>query len=131
MGIQETLPTAILNIIKNSCVIYNDIDSTDNPKRIPGSTIRYTMEVSNSGGANADNIIATDILASDFDATSIENLQIQDGLCDCLGVASASNNGANGTANGVNPVKLDFGTVAAGSVATPTVKCGYFELRVR
>jgi len=130
IGTQEIPLTAILNITKNSCVIYNDIDGTTNPKRINGATIRYSMEVSNSGGANADNVIASDTLDSTFDTTSIENLQIQDGVCDCLGIASASNNGANGTANGVNPVKLDFGTVAGGSVATPTVKCGYFEVKV-
>ena len=125
-----TLPSAKMSLVKSSCVIADLINSTSNAKRIPGSTIRFAVEVKNEGAIAADNIIVTDTLTSDFDATSIENLQIQDGVCDCLGVASASNNGANGTANGVNPVKLDFGTVAGGSVAAPTVKCGYFEVKV-
>jgi len=125
-----TLPSAKMSLVKSSCVIADLINGTSNAKRIPGSTIRFAVEVKNEGAIAADNIIVTDTLASDFDATSIENLQIQDGVCDCLGVASASNNGANGTANGVNPVKLDFGTVAGGSVAAPTVKCGYFEVKV-
>ncbi len=125
-----TMPSAKMSLAKNSCVIADLINGTSTAKRIPGSTIRFSVEVKNEGALGADNIIVTDTLNSTFDATSIENLQIQDGVCDCLGVASASNNGANGTANGVNPVKLDFGTVGAGSVATPTVKCGYFEVKV-
>ncbi len=130
-GSQETPPTAILNINKSSCVIFDPINSSNNPKRIPGSTIRYAIEVSNSGGANADDVITTDNVVSDLDEASIENLQILDGSCDCLGVISASNNGVNGTGNGVNPVKLDFGTLEAGSVAVPTIKCGYFEVNVK
>ncbi|MBD3794255.1 MAG: hypothetical protein IE889_08930 [Campylobacterales bacterium] len=36
-------------------------------------------------------------------------------------------NGANGTGDGINPIKLDFGTIASGS----GVKCGYFEVKLK
>ena len=48
------------------------------------------------------------------------------GVCDCAGVASASNNGANGTGNGVSPVRLDYGAVGANSK-----ECGYFEVDIK
>jgi len=127
---QEVPPTAILNITKNSCVISDPINGTNNPKRIAGATIRYAMEVSNSGGAEATDVIATDNIDGSFDTSTIQNLQITSGACDCLGVASASNNGTNGSANGVTPVKLDFTNILGGTATNPTLKCGYFEVEV-
>ena len=120
-----------VDIAKTSCVISDTINLTTNPKRIPGATIRYAFEVKNIIVDDADNVIVSDDLSTFFDHSSIQNLQIQSGACDCLGVSSTSNNGANGTSNGVNPVQLDFGTVLSGSVATPSVKCGYFEVDIQ
>ena len=113
---------AKMAISKSSCILSDLVNGTSNPKRIPGATIRYALEVSNTGELDAEDVLVNDSISSEFDETTIKNLQIQDGACDCLGVASASNNGANGTANGENPIALDFGTVAS-----KTVECGYFE----
>jgi len=127
-----SVPTANLSLTKSSCVISDPINGTSNPKRITGATIRYALEVQNSGAANADDVILTDTVESIFDSNTIQNLQINAGACDCLGVNSASNNGVNGSVNGENPVKLDFGTVAATpDPATPVVECGYFEVDVQ
>lgn len=125
-----TIPPDV-QIIKSSCVISDTVNNNTNPKRIPGATIRYAFEVSNTGARKARNVIVDDNLNSNFDYSTIQNLQIQSSTCDCLGVTSASNNGANGTANGENPVKLDFGTVASGSTGTPTIECGYFEVDIK
>ena len=129
LGTQETLPN--MSIIKRSCVTSDSVNNITRPKRIPGATIRYAFQVSNTGSIAAKNVLVDDTLNSSFDYNTIKNLQIQNGLCDCTGVASASNNGANGTGNGVNPIKLDFGTVAGGSVANPTRECGYFEVNIK
>ena len=111
---------------KISCVIQDPVNSTTNPKRIPGATIRYAIEVNNPMSVSMSNVIISDTVASQFDTTTIRNLQIQNGACNCLGVSSGSNNGSNGTGNGVNPVQLDFGTVAAQSK-----ECGYFEVDIK
>ncbi len=124
-------PYPNVSLVKKSCVLRDGVSSGANAKRIPGATIRYAFEVSNHGNRDASNVIVDDDLNTNFDHNTIRNLQIQSGTCDCLGVASASNNGTNGTANGVNPVKLDFGTVASGSTGTPTVECGYFEVDIK
>lgn len=123
-----TLSSANLAMSKVSCTISDLVNGANNPKRIPGATIRYAIEITNTGALNAEDVIVSDTLSDDFDTSSIQNLQIQNGNCDCLGVASASNNGVDGTANGEVPIKLDFGTILSGSTTTPTVECGYFEV---
>jgi len=122
-----TRPTDI-SIKKLSCVIRDPINITTNPKRIPGATIRYAIEISNSDIGNASDIIVDDFLLPSFETATIRNLQIQNGACNCAGVASGSANPPPGTGNGAHPIKLNFGTLLGGSVATPTLKCGYFEV---
>ncbi len=123
-------PYPELNLTKTSCVIKDPVNSTTNPKRIPGATIRYALEVKNSGKREAENVIVIDKLQSDFDSTTIQYLQVQSGECNCTGVSSANNNGANGGVSG-NTVTLDYGTVAAGTPANPTYECGYFEVEIK
>lgn len=89
------------------------------------------MEVNNTGFRTADNVIVEDNLANVFSYPTIKNLQIQDGSCDCLGAASASNNGSNGTDNGQETIKLDFGNIPQGNTINPTTKCGYFEVNIK
>lgn len=120
------VPTTYMKVTKTSCVINDPVNTTSNPKRIPGATIRYAVEAENITDFDTDNNIVTDTVDSNFDSGTISNLQIVSGSCDCIGVSSASNNGSSGTGNGINPVKLDFGTVAANSK-----ECGYFEVDLK
>lgn len=127
-GSPRVCPSAVMSITKTSCVINDPVSGTSNPKSIPGATIRYALQVQNIGVRDANNVLVSDTIESKFDSSTIRNIQIQNGNCDCLNMTSASNNGANGSNNGVNPIVLDFGTVSAGTVAIPTKKCGYFEV---
>jgi len=120
------VPETYMTVTKSSCVIDDPVNGANHPKRIPGATIRYALEATNITDFDTDNAIVTDNVDSNFDTTTIHNLQIQNGACDCTGVSAASNNGLNGTGNGVNPAKLDFGTVNAN-----TKECGYFEVQIR
>jgi uncharacterized repeat protein (TIGR01451 family) len=122
---------AKMSVNKSSCVLSDLVSGTVNPKRIPGSTIRYAIEVKNEGSSVASDVKVSDSVGENFNETTIRNLQIQSGACDCLGITSSSNNGVNGTADGVNPVVLDFGEVLGGSVSTPTRECGYFEVKIK
>ena len=115
-----------VSLSKTSCVINDPVNGTTRPKRIPGATIRYALLVDNVTDDTMGNVIVDDTLSASFDTATIRNLQIQNGSCDCLGVSPASNNGPNGTANGVNPAKLDFGTVNANSK-----ECGYLEVDIK
>jgi len=125
------VPDRYSTITKSSCVISDPVNSTTNPKRIPGSTLRYAVEVSSIANNDVDDATADDTLDSSFDYTTIRNLQIHSGACDCLGVSSTSNNGANGTSNGDHPITLDFGTVSAGNRTAPSQECGYFEVDIK
>jgi uncharacterized repeat protein (TIGR01451 family) len=123
---KDVLYIPIRGVKKDSCVINDPYNQTTNPKRIPGATIRYAINVYNFSSSNMTDVIVEDKLSSIFNLKSIKYLQIQNGLCDCLGVTSANNNGANGSSDGVNPVKLDFETINANSQ-----KCGYFEVNIK
>lgn len=121
-----------ISVSKTSCVIYDPVNSTTNPKRIPGSTIRYAIQVSNSTYGTASNVFATDTVdSSAFDTSTIRYLQIQSGACNCTGVSSASNNGSSGSGDGVNPVILDYGSLTGVVGGIPVYKCGYFEVNVK
>jgi len=125
------VPEEYLSMTKTSCILDDPVNGNINPKRIPGATIRYAMEVTNITGYDTDDVIVEDDLNMSFDFTTISNLQVQDGECDCEGVSSASNNGPNGTGNGVNTIKLDYETVVKGTSSHPRKECGYFEVQIR
>ena len=121
-----------LSVSKTSCVIYDPVNNTTNPKRIPGSTIRYAIQVTNSDYGTASNVFVTDTVdSSALDTSTIRYLQIQDGVCDCAGVSSANNNGPSGSADGVNPVILDYGSITGVVGGVPVQKCGYFEVDIQ
>ncbi len=51
----------IINMTKASEVINDPVNGTMNPKRIPGARVRYTLHVTNTGGAaDLDSIVLTD-----------------------------------------------------------------------
>jgi len=125
-GGTRTCPATIMDITKDSCVISDPINLTDNPKRIPGATVRYAIEVKNLGNAKSNDVVVSDDVGSEFDETTISNLKI-DGSheCDCLNPVSTSDNGDDGGVN-ENTVSLDFSTIDVSAV-----ECGYFEVKIK
>jgi len=125
-GSTRTCPATIMNITKSSCVISDPINSTNNPKRIPGATVRYSFEVTNSGDGKAENVLAEDTVNDEFDETTIRNLKIDgSNACNCLSPVSVNDNGADGGVSD-NHVTLDFDSIVASSV-----ECGYFEVDIQ
>ena len=115
-----------LYISKSSCIIKDPINYTTNPKRIPGATIRYAIEVNNTGSAKADNVVVSDRLSSDFDENSITAPRISLQRCNCTNPTDTLPNGENGSKEQENPVKIDFGTIEANGT-----RCGYFEVDIK
>ncbi|WP_299873763.1 hypothetical protein [uncultured Cocleimonas sp.] len=56
------ISTAALNVTKTSAVVYDPINGTTNPKRIPGAVIRYDITVANTGPADATDVVITDTI---------------------------------------------------------------------
>lgn len=56
------IQTAQLTVQKTSTVVCDPYNDTTNPKRIPGSVVKYTITVSNAAaaGASANNVVITD-----------------------------------------------------------------------
>jgi len=119
---RSNLPTIWTS--KSSCVINDPINLTTNPKRIPGATIRYAVEIRNTGGGSSSSAIALDTISSVFNTATTP--KVATGACSCAtggGVDSGSVSGAD--------VTINFGSVAAGSFVTPTKECGYFEAIIK
>ena len=117
--------SAVLSLVKNSCIIKDPINGTNNPKRIPGSTVRYTLEVANTGNFQADDIVAKDTLTSElvFDSSGIA--EIRDEACNCLNPAGSVVSGDTVT-NSNQEVEADYNTINGNST-----KCAYFETTVQ
>lgn len=128
IGIISSIPPTIT---KTSCIISDPANNTNNPKRIPGGVIRYMFEINNTSSQINDVNVTDSVDGANFDISSIKNIQVQSPPCDCKNTQSASNNGSNGTGNGVNPVILDFGSISSGTSQNPTQKCGYFEVEIK
>lgn len=59
--------TATLEITKTSSVFSDPINGTTNPKAIPGATVEYTIQVSNTAGTGtATSIVVTDDLTTEI-----------------------------------------------------------------
>ena len=111
---------------KLSCVIDDPVNDTNKPKRIPGATIRYTLEVENPNTSKIDATTSDELNTSLYDISTIKNLKIANGTCNCQNPNATYANGSNGSNDGENPVKLDYGTVEGKST-----KCGYFEANIK
>jgi uncharacterized repeat protein (TIGR01451 family) len=117
-------PLPIIVVTKNSCVLNDPINGTTNPKRIPGATIRYAVQVTNTGIGAASNVFATDALSSIFNAPTIP--KVATGACNC----AAGGGTASGSVSG-NDITINYGSVATGTIAAPTRECGYFEAIIK
>ncbi len=67
-----TISAATLTVTKASVVISDPVNSTTNPKAIPGAVIEYTITISNaSGAATATSVSFTDSLNSEITAGTV------------------------------------------------------------
>ncbi len=57
------IETPELTVEKTSCVYDDPVNSTNNPKRIPGARIMYVIDIDNNGTADATDVNITDDIA--------------------------------------------------------------------
>lgn len=114
--------TATIALTKNSCVISDGITATAaNAKRIPGATVRYTINLNNTGSADTQGAVLTDTLQSDLTYVSG---QIRDAACNCA-TPAGSVIGSDTVTEATNVVTANFGTVTAA-----TQECAYIEATI-
>jgi len=73
-------------LFKTSCVISDPVNGATNPKRIPGATIRYALQLDNDTDYILNDSLVKDNVPNYFDVSTIKNIQIQSGNCNCLSV---------------------------------------------
>jgi uncharacterized repeat protein (TIGR01451 family) len=99
--------TAAISVVKTSRVISDPFNGTTNPKRIPGATVEYCIEVTNSSTTTA----ATAVIVSDDINELTTTFVAGSGLINSS-TCTAGDGGAGGAYDG-NIVTGDLGTVAA------------------
>jgi len=114
--------TATIAVTKDSCVITDGITANNsNAKRIPGATVRYAINIANTGSADTESATLTDTLQGDLTYVSGE---IRDAACNCGTPAGSVIAGDTVTAAG-QVVTASFGAVlAAGN------ECAYIETTI-
>lgn len=82
--------SANISVAKSSTVVSDPVNSTTNPKRIPGAVIEYTIVVSNTGASTADSVAISDVLDANTTFSSIVSDDSADTpAAHSLGVVSA------------------------------------------
>lgn len=107
---------ATLTITKTNAVLSDPINSTTNPKAIPGATVRYTITVANAAGAQAaTGVTVVDTIPTNttYVAASIVNDSVAQ-----TDAADGDDSDYNITNTGAITASLD--TVAAGTSQTVT-----------
>ncbi len=124
--------TASVTVSKDSIVVSDPVNGTNNPKRIPGAVVRYCYIVTNATiDTEATGAVVTDTLDTAILNTTGQSVATYTGGGTCACDSAASDiAGANGD-NGQNPdaqgqVKVDFDTVAAG-----TTECAYVSATIK
>ena len=121
-----------MNITKSSIVIDDPVNSTNNPKRIPGATLRYCFVLDNTGEGNADNVKVKDILSGDGkdnllykkSGSMIQNINTE---CNCQ---SAAMDESKGSKSG-DDVTIDIGSVTGSPTPATSRGCAFIEVEVR
>lgn len=113
--------TAMIDVTKYSCVISDGVSANGKWKRIPGATVRYALDINNTGTAVTQGAILTDTLQTDVTFVSGE---IRNAACNCGTPAGAVITGD--TVTYVSPnVTANFGEVAGKSH-----ECAYIEVTI-
>jgi len=119
--------TATVDASKTSCIIWDPVNLTTNPKRIPGAVVRYAVDVNNTGSADATSVSLSDGLQSDLSyGTSAPApaavARISTETCTCTN--PGADNGDSISESG-GTVTANYDTVAAG-----THECAYFDVTI-
>lgn len=66
----------ISNLTKESAVISDPLNGTTNPKAIPGAIVEYTITLTNTGTADATNVVVTDLIPANTTYLDSEGIKV-------------------------------------------------------
>jgi len=115
--------TATIAVTKSSTVVSDPFNLTVNPKAIPGAVIEYCIDVENTGSADADSIVITDVVPANttFVSGSIKSAATGTGSACDLGTGTTEDDDLAGdNAEGDAPTTGDFDETGANAVTVRT-----------
>lgn len=111
--------TAKLSLTKEVVVVSDPINSTTNPKAIPGATLRYTLTTTNEGRAAADAVTVSEDLTLD-DANNINLSDLDTSTIANLSVTDSDSATVIGTFQSSGKLDVVYNTIPAGDITTQT-----------
>ena len=121
-----------MHITKTSIVISDPVNTTNNPKRIPGAIVRYCFTVDNNGTGNAQNATIHDSLTGD----GRDNLEYKASgstpagdiatACDCANITTT-----NGTISGTTDVTINLGDINGTGDTAHSRACAYIKVEIK
>ncbi len=120
---EVTILNAELSLAKTSIVVSDPINGTNNPKRLPGATVRYCILTTNTGTVTAENIEAEDTLPTNV--TFIPGTMRTGTTCaGAVDVEDANNTGADDS----NPFGMSTDTYIVRGFAPTLAANGTFAM---
>lgn len=121
--------SATVAVTKSSIVISDPVNSTTNPKRIPGATIRYCFTVDNTGLLSATDVVLTEnFTTTNKDKLTYVNsgrvIQNINTACDCAAISDTSGGFSTPT------VTINIGTLTGSLVPATSRGCAYIEATI-
>ncbi len=119
--------SAAIALTKGSCVIWDPVNTTTNPKRIPGAVVRYTLQVANTGSQDATGVSASDALdaALAYGTTSPAPAAVALIATETCNCASPGTSNTDTVSAASNVVTANYGTVVKS-----TTECAYFDVTI-
>ena len=119
-----------LDINKSSLLLQDPINNDNNPKRVPGSILRYCFEIDNSGIAIAKNVTIKDSFENKTNIRYIKAgalIQSNSMKCNCLSTQMDENKAS--FAN--NIVTIDIGTLGGTTAPDKSRACAFIEVQLQ
>jgi len=111
---------------KWSEIISDPINNTNNPKRIPGSLLRYCFEATNNSFQSVEDVKMKDKLNSNITyIKSGKKIQNKNTSCDCLSLTDTSGTLSN------DIVYIDFGDLGGFFKSSTSRACAYIEFTIK
>jgi uncharacterized repeat protein (TIGR01451 family) len=119
-----------MSIAKTSIVTSDPVNSTSNPKRIPGATVRYCFTVDNTGDGDAEDATIRDSLTGDGkdNLTYVRSGSVVQNIstaCDCAAISTT-----NGSISG-NDVTIVIGDINGTSDTAHSRGCAYIKMTIQ
>jgi len=118
-----------LSLTKLSCVLTDPVNLTTNPKRIPGATVLYVLDINNASTTNdATDVNLSDTLVNTLDISTLTNLKSDNGQASCTCTDGTAYSGGSAISNSGSGQEVKLTGL---TITKATHNCVTFEVDIK